>query len=715
MAEEVFELQGIYSIDSDQIESAIDDVNERIEELMESMGSLGDVTDEIFVTAGEQAEAFNDIIENTNNIGTDGVVSGLEEMSLVSEEVTDSVDNMEQAATQALEEMAAGAEDASIALEETGDAGSEAGEEISDSLDEASESASSLFDNISTGVAAVATAVASSAFIGAAEQQIASQIKLQDTLNRTNGLQEIQLNTLKAWASEIQFATGVGDEFTLLLASNLGAFASNEEALRGITEATIDYASSLTKKGLLPGQRELIKAQEQVKAALAGNINVLERTGIELTELEKEQFNNGTQAEKLALITELLNNRFSGLASTIFEASAEFGSFTALGGFVGDLFESVGQIMLLSLDPVVRLLSDGVLALTGWLDNVRELEGPMGKVVQTIITLGIVLVPTLATTKLFGAAMQQLGIQTLFSKFSLDAFKMSLDLATLGIAALVAIVVIALFQSEQFRNLLDRLVSVVMLLVETLLSALMPVFDLLIAILTPIIDLLVVMIDVALVPLITVFDILIAVLGPLIDIFGVLMEANMIPLMLLFALLTPLIELLTDALLFLTDFVVNKVMIPAFNLLLEVINKVIEGINFLIESANKIPGIDIELVEEIPEIEPIVVMREENIDTSEVEDVEVTAAVIPEIDQEEVAGLQLPVPTEIEEISAMAAVGTTTPETTGDIFDRDKCECPPTTLDNSITVNNPNQLDTLTSIEKARNTQRLNALFTFDN
>ena len=462
MAENVFELEGIYSIDSDQIESAIDDVNEKIEELMESMGSLGDVTDEIFVSAGDQAEAFNSILEDTNDIGTEGIVSGLEEVGQSAEEAGSGFTDMSVAAEAALLEMESGAESAAIATEEIGTAAELAGETASDSFDQASESASSLFDSIGTGLAVIATAIASTKFVNAAEAQIAAEVKLEQAIQRTDALLGSNLDTYKAWASEVQLATGIGDELTLFLTGNLAPLSDSEEGLKGITQATLDYAASLTKTGLIPTQRELIKAQEQIKAALDGEISTLERNGILFTELEKEMLKTGTQSERLAIITNGLNANYGGLASSIFEASGELGQFKALGGFVGDLLETVGMIIMTAFAPVVAVLSDGVNALNGWLQNMLALEGPMGKMVITLTALSIVLVPTLLTTSLFSGAMQKLGINTLFSKFSLDAFKFSLDAATLGIAALVALVVIALFKSDQFRNLLDRLTQVVM-------------------------------------------------------------------------------------------------------------------------------------------------------------------------------------------------------------------------------------------------------------
>ena len=717
MAEEVFELEGIYSIDSDQIESAIDDVNEKIEELMESMGSLGDVTDEIFVSAGDQAEAFNSILEDTNQIGADGIINSLEETGQAAEDAGSGFTDMSIAAEAALLEMESGAESAAQATEEIGTAAELAGETASDSFDQASESASSLFDSIGTGLAVIATAIASTKFVNAAEAQIAAEVKLEQAILRTDALLGSNLDTYKAWASEVQLATGIGDELTLFLTSNLAPLSDSEEGLKGITQATLDYAASLTKTGLIPTQRELIKAQEQIKAALDGEISTLERNGILFSELEKELLKTGTQSERLAIITNGLNANYGGLATSIFEASGELGQFKALGGFVGDLMETVGMVIMTAFAPVVAVLSDGVNAINGWLQNMLALEGPMGKIVVTLTALSIVLIPTLITTNLFSGAMQKLGFNSLFAALGLDGFKFSLDLATLGIAALVALVIVALFQSEQFRNLLDRLTQVVMLLVDSLLSALLPIFDLLIAILIPIIDLLVTLIDIALVPVIAIFDVLISVLGPLIEIFGVLIQVQLMPLMILLQLLTPLIMLLADALLFVADFVVNSIMIPAFNLLLGVINKIIDGINLLIKGANLIPGIEIELIEDIPDIEPIVVIREDNIDISAMKDLEVEAVILPVIPTDGITPtLEIQPPTDLEDFTEVELSRITAPTAaTGEIFSKDKCECPPQTVDNSVNVNNTNELDTLTSIEKARTIQRQNALFSFNN
>jgi phage-related protein len=85
-----------------------------------------------------------------------------------------------------------------------------------------------------------------------------------------------------------------------------------------------------------------------------------------------------------------------------------------------------------------------------------------------------------------------------------------INFTTLGIGALIAILAVALFQSEDFRALLARLgetlmqlLPPIMSIVECLMTALSPILDVVIDLVVSLVELLVPIIDVLLTPLLT--------------------------------------------------------------------------------------------------------------------------------------------------------------------------------------------------------------------
>ena len=114
-----------------------------------------------------------------------------------------------------------------------------------------------------------------------------------------------------------------------------------------------------------------------------------------------------------------------------------------------------------------------------------------------------------------------------------------LNFATLGIGALIALIAIALFQSEEFRTLLTQLgetlmqlLPPIMAVVNSLVTALKPIMEALIDLVVMLVDALVPIIEALLPPLIPIIVLiadLLTMLAPLIEVIGKVLSAILIP------------------------------------------------------------------------------------------------------------------------------------------------------------------------------------------
>lgn len=114
-----------------------------------------------------------------------------------------------------------------------------------------------------------------------------------------------------------------------------------------------------------------------------------------------------------------------------------------------------------------------------------------------------------------------------------------INFATLGIGALIAILAVALFQSEDFRALLVRLgetlmqlLPPIMSIVECLLTALSPILDVVIALVVSLVEKLVPIIEVLLTPMLTqigFFADLLTMIAPLLEVVGQILQAILVP------------------------------------------------------------------------------------------------------------------------------------------------------------------------------------------
>ncbi len=208
----------------------------------------------------------------------------------------------------------------------------------------------------------------------------------------------------------------------------------------------------------------------------------------------------------------------------------------ALGSLAMDISVQVLPIMQSLLQ---KIRDEIVPTLKSWIEKWNNLDAGTK---QIILTLGAVITaigPVLSIIGKVGpilnivsTALKAVGTSGLFAGAGLN-------FATLGIGALIAIIAMALFQSEEFRALLSRLGETLMLLlppimtiVDSLMTALTPILDVLIELIIMLVDMLVPIIDVLLVPLMAQIGFiaeLLETVAPLIEIIGQVLQAVLVP------------------------------------------------------------------------------------------------------------------------------------------------------------------------------------------
>jgi phage-related minor tail protein len=208
----------------------------------------------------------------------------------------------------------------------------------------------------------------------------------------------------------------------------------------------------------------------------------------------------------------------------------------ALGSLAMDISVQVLPIMQAMLHKV---RDEIIPTIKSWTEKWSNLDTGTK---QIILTLGAVITaigPVLSIIGKVGpilnivsTALKAVGTSGLFAGAGLN-------FATLGIGALIAIIAMALFQSEEFRALLARLGETLMLLlppimtiVDSLMTALTPILDVLIELIIMLVEMLVPIIEVLLVPLMTQIEFiaeLLEMVAPLIEIIGKVLQAILVP------------------------------------------------------------------------------------------------------------------------------------------------------------------------------------------
>jgi phage-related minor tail protein len=317
-----------------------------------------------------------------------------------------------------------------------------------------------------------------------------------------------------------EIATGNGDKY----AESLALIGLSLDDLEG---KNTDEAFNLIRDALSEVEDEAVRlgvANDLLSERVAADIiPVLTQEASTINDLRNE-------ARELGIVTN--------------EQAAQAGEFTDALDRTKQAVSSLGIDLASTLLPVIQELiikvRDNVIpTLKDWIDKWNNMDSGTKKIIATLTGLVAAIGPVLSVVGKVGPllnagsmALKAVGISGIFAGVGINA-------ATLGIGALIAILAVALFQSEEFKALLGRLMETFMQLlppilaiVDSLMTALQPILDVIIDLVVMLVDLLVPILDVILMPLITqiqMFADILGLLAPLITIVGEVLNAILVP------------------------------------------------------------------------------------------------------------------------------------------------------------------------------------------
>lgn len=240
------------------------------------------------------------------------------------------------------------------------------------------------------------------------------------------------------------------------------------------------------------------------------------------------------QAEISGQFTDALDQTKQALASLAMDVSAQ---------------------VLPILQALLQKIKDDIIpTIKSWVDRWANLDAGTKTIILTVGGLLTALGPVLSVIgkvgpilNIISGGLKAVGTSGMFAGAGIN-------FATLGIGALIAILVMALFQSEEFRALLTRLgetllqlLPPIMTVVDSLVTALQPIMEAVIDLVIMLVDALIPIIEAllpALIPIIELVAEILVMLAPLIEVIGKVLQAILIPaIQLLKAVLQPILDI----------------------------------------------------------------------------------------------------------------------------------------------------------------------------
>jgi phage-related protein len=315
-------------------------------------------------------------------------------------------------------------------------------------------------------------------------------------------------------------ATGNGDKY----AESLALIGLSLDDLEG---KNTDEAFNLIRDALSEVEDEAVRlgvANDLLSERVAADIiPVLTQEASTINDLRNE-------ARELGIVTN--------------EQAAQAGEFTDALDRTKQAVSSLGIDLASTLLPVIQELiikvRDNVIpTLKDWIDKWNNMDSGTKKIIATLTGLVAAIGPVLSVVGKVGPllnmasiGLKAVGTSGIFAGVGINA-------ATLGIGALIAILAMALFQSEEFRALLSRLMETFMQLlppilaiVDSLLTALQPILDVIINLIVMLLDILTPILEIILEPLIMqieMFAQILTILAPLITTIGEVLNAILVP------------------------------------------------------------------------------------------------------------------------------------------------------------------------------------------
>lgn len=191
---------------------------------------------------------------------------------------------------------------------------------------------------------------------GAAEAE-AGLTRLRSILLTTGGATEVQIAALEKQADALSKVGFASKENIIVTQSQLATFDLQGKTINKLTPAILDYVAA--EKGATASSEDYKQMTNGLAQALQGNFAALTRVGFVLDEDTKKKISNGTESERAAAITEVLNSTYKDFNKTLAETPE--GRMMKLKQEFDDLKQTLGEALLPILTEVMGFMNTTVM------------------------------------------------------------------------------------------------------------------------------------------------------------------------------------------------------------------------------------------------------------------------------------------------------------------------------------------------------------------
>lgn len=187
-----------------------------------------------------------------------------------------------------------------------------------------------------------------------AQAQENAEKRLETIMTDVTGASKDQIDSMKRLASEMQKVTTIGDEVNITGMSQLATFNLQTDTIETLTKGMDDLA--VATYGTEVNQDQMTQTANLLGKVMQGQVGALSRVGVSFTDAQAKILKTGTEMEKAAVLSEVLQGNFGDLAEEMAKTSE--GQIVQMQNALGDLGETVGEWLIPYIMEFVEYINE---------------------------------------------------------------------------------------------------------------------------------------------------------------------------------------------------------------------------------------------------------------------------------------------------------------------------------------------------------------------
>ena len=170
------------------------------------------------------------------------------------------------------------------------------------------------------------------------EDAISAETRLITVMKQRMNATEDMINSVRTLSGELQNSGIYSADLLMYGAQELATYVDTTDALNKLIPAMADLVAQ--RAGYTATSNDIISASTMIGKVMIGQVNAMTRVGYYFSEAEQKIIQYGTEAQKVAVITDVITRNVGAMNTAL--AQTEIGSIMQLSNQINDIRENIG-------------------------------------------------------------------------------------------------------------------------------------------------------------------------------------------------------------------------------------------------------------------------------------------------------------------------------------------------------------------------------------